>query len=95
MAAYIVVDVEVHDPVRHEDYRKSVLPTLAPYDGRFLVRGGRVEVLEGSWSPKRLVVVEFPSAEKAREWWHSAEYAAPKALRQATSYTDMVLVEGV
>jgi uncharacterized protein (DUF1330 family) len=95
MAAYIFVNVEVHDPVRYEDYRRSVLPTLAPYGGRFLVRGGKVEVLEGSWSPKRLVLVEFPSAEKAREWWNSAEYAAPKALRQATSMTDMVMVEGV
>jgi len=95
MAAYIIVNVEVHDPVRYEDYRRSVLPTLAPYGGRFLVRGGKVEVLEGSWSPKRLVLVEFPSAEKARQWWNSAEYAAPKALRQATSITDMVMVEGV
>ncbi len=95
MAAYIVVSVEVHDPVRYEEYRKSVAPTLVAYGGRFLVRGGKVEVLEGSWAPKRFVVVEFPSAEKARAWWHSAEYAAPKALRQATSYTDMVLVEGV
>lgn len=95
MAAYIIVNVEVHDPVRYEDYRKSVLATLAPYGGRFLVRGGKVEVLEGSWSPKRLVVVEFPSAEKAREWWNSKEYAAPKALRQATSHTEMVVVEGV
>jgi len=95
MAAYIIVNVEVHDPIRYEDYRRSVLPTLAPYGGRFLVRGGKVEVLEGSWSPKRLVLVEFPSAEKARQWWNSAEYAAPKALRQATSITDMVMVEGV
>jgi uncharacterized protein (DUF1330 family) len=53
MAAYIIVNVEVHDSVRYEDYRRSVLPTLAPYDGRFLVRGGMVEVLVGSWSPER------------------------------------------
>lgn len=95
MAAYIVVNVEVHDSVRYEDYRKSVLPTLAAYGGRFLVRGGKVEVLEGSWTPKRFVIVEFPSVEKAREWWNSAEYAPPKALRQATSRTDMILVEGI
>jgi uncharacterized protein (DUF1330 family) len=95
MAAYIIVNVEVQDPVRYEDYRKSVAPTLAAYGGRFLVRGGKVEVLEGSWTPKRFVVVEFPSAEKARAWWNSEEYAAPKSLRQATSYTDMILVEGV
>lgn len=95
MSAYIIVNVDIHDPVRYEDYRKSVLPTLGPFGGRFLVRGGKVEVLEGSWTPKRFVIVEFPSVEKAREWWNSAAYAAPKALRQATSYTDMVLVEGV
>ena len=95
MSAYIIVNVDIHDPVGYEDYRKSVLPTLAPFGGRFLVRGGKVEVLEGSWVPKRFVIVEFASADKAREWWHSAEYAAPKALRQATSYTEMVLVEGV
>ncbi len=94
MAAYIIVNVEVHDPVRYEDYRKSVLPTLQPFGGKFLVRGGKVEVLEGNWTPKRFVIVEFPSMEKAREWWHSAEYAVPKALRQATSHTEMVLVEG-
>ena len=95
MSAYIIVNVDVHDPVRYDDYRKTVLPTLAPYGGRFLARGGKVEVLEGSWTPKRFVIVEFPSADKAREWWRSAEYAAPKALRQATAYSEMVLVEGV
>src|SRR5258708_14590643 len=95
MAAYIIVNVEVHDPERYEDYRTSVLPTLGPYGGRFLVRGGKVEVLEGGWTPKRFVIVEFPSTDKAREWWHSAEYAEPKALRQATSRTEMILVEGV
>ncbi len=68
---------------------------LKPYGGRFLVRGGKVEVLEGGWTPKRFVIVEFPSTDKAREWWHSAEYAEPKALRQATSRTEMILVEGI
>jgi len=95
MAAYIIVNVEVHDAVRYEDYRKSVLPTLGPYGGRFLVRGGKVEVLEGSWTPKRFVIVEFPSMDKAREWWQSEAYARPKALRQAISHTEMVLVEGI
>ena len=95
MSAYIVVSVVVQDPVRYEDYRKSVLPTIEKYGGRFLVRGGKMEVLEGTWLAPRIVVVEFPSAEKARAWWNSPEYAAPKALRQATSHTDMILVEGV
>jgi len=95
MSAYIFVSVEVHDPLRYEEYRKTVLPTIEAYGGRFLVRGGKVEVLEGSWPQRRIVIVEFPSVEKARAWWHSPEYATPKALRQATSHTEMILVEGV
>jgi len=95
MSAYIVVSVEIHDPVRYEDYRKTVLPTIEKYGGRFLVRGGKMEVLEGNWPAHRIVIVEFPSAERARAWWNSPEYAAPKALRQATSHTEMILVEGV
>ncbi len=95
MSAYIVVSVEVTDPVRYEDYRKTVLPTIEAYGGRFLVRGGKMEVLEGNWPQRRIVIVEFPSADRARAWWHSPEYAAPKALRQATSHTEMILVEGV
>ncbi|HWY44891.1 MAG TPA: DUF1330 domain-containing protein [Candidatus Sulfotelmatobacter sp.] len=95
MSAYIFVSVEVHDPVRYEDYRKTVLPTIEAYGGRFLVRGGKMEVLEGNWPARRIVIVEFPSAEIARKWWNSPGYAAPKALRQATSQTEMILVEGV
>ena len=95
MSAYIFVSVEVHDAVRYEDYRKTVLPTIEAYGGRFLVRGGKMEVLEGNWPARRIVIVEFPSAEIARKWWNSPEYAAPKALRQATSQTEMILVEGV
>jgi len=95
MSAYIFVSVEVHDPVRYEDYRKTVLPTIEKYGGRFLVRGGKMEVLEGSWPQRRIVIVEFPSADIARKWWNSPEYAAPKTLRQASSQTEMILVEGV
>jgi len=95
MAAYVVVDVQVNDPVRYEEYRKTVAPTLAAYGGRFLVRGGKVDVLEGSWSPKRLVIVEFPDVATAKAWWSSAEYANPKAVRQSASETEMIVVEGV
>jgi uncharacterized protein (DUF1330 family) len=95
MAAYIVVQVDVKDPVRYEDYKRMVLPTLATYSGRFIVRGGRTETLEGSWKPKRFVVLEFPDMERARSWWASPEYAQAKALRQATSTTDMILAEGI
>ncbi|HXL21975.1 MAG TPA: DUF1330 domain-containing protein [Candidatus Dormibacteraeota bacterium] len=95
MAAYVVVEVEVKDPVRYEEYRKTVAPTLAAYGGRFLVRGGKVDVLEGSWSPKRLVIVEFPDVATAKAWWASAEYANPKAIRQSASRTEMIVVEGI
>jgi uncharacterized protein (DUF1330 family) len=94
MPAYTVVEVEVEDPVRYEDYKKMVPPSLEPFGGRFLVRGGRVETLEGEWAPKRLVIVEFPSVEKAKAWWSSSEYAEAKALRQATAKTQMIVVEG-
>jgi uncharacterized protein (DUF1330 family) len=94
MPAYIVVEVEVEDPVRYEDYKKMVPPSLAAFGGRFLVRGGKVEKLEGDWEPKRLVIAEFPSVEQAKAWWSSAEYAEAKALRQATAKTQMIVVEG-
>jgi uncharacterized protein (DUF1330 family) len=95
MPAYVVVEVEVNDPVRYENYKAMVPPSLETYGGRFLVRGGKVETLEGDWSPKRFVMVEFPSAEQAKTWWASEEYAEAKALRQATARTQMIVVEGV
>jgi uncharacterized protein (DUF1330 family) len=95
MAAYIVVQVDVKDPIRYADYRAMVPPTLERYGGRFIVRGGKTEALEGNWAPKRFVVVEFPSVEQAKAWWASPEYADAKALRQATSETLMIVAEGV
>ncbi len=95
MSAYIVVQVDVKDPVRYEDYRKLVPASLTKYGGRFIVRGGKTETLEGTWSPKRFVMVEFPDVERAKAWWASDDYAVAKALRQATSHTEMIVVEGV
>jgi uncharacterized protein (DUF1330 family) len=95
MPAYIVVEVEVNDPVRYENYKKMVPPSLEPFGGRFLVRGGETETLEGDWAPKRLVIVEFPSLEKAKAWWDSPEYAEAKALRQATAKTQMIVASGL
>ena len=94
MAAYLIVQVKVNDPKRYEDYKKMVPPSLEPYGGRFLVRGGAVETMEGSWKPARLVVIEFDSVERAKAWWGSREYAEAKALRQATADTEMILVQG-
>jgi uncharacterized protein (DUF1330 family) len=95
MSAYVVVQVDVKDPVRYEDYKRMVPSSLAKYGGRFVVRGGKTETLEGTWSPKRLVMVEFPDVERAKAWWASADYAEAKALRQTTSHTEMIVVEGV
>ena len=95
MAAYIVVQVDIKDPERFAEYRTMVPATLEKYGGRFLVRGGAHETLEGDWSPKRLVVLEFDSVEKAKGWWDSEEYREPKALRQASADTQLVVVEGV
>ena len=94
MTAYIVVQVDVKDPVKYEEYRKMVQPTLETYGGRFLVRGGNARNLEGGWLPTRFVVIEFDSVERAEAWWSSEEYAPAKVLRQAAADTEMILVEG-
>lgn len=95
MPAYIIVDVKVTDAQRYEDYKKLTPGSLAPYHGKFIVRGGATETLEGDWAPGRIVVLEFPDAERARSWWSSDSYAPAKAIRQAASVTRMILVEGV
>jgi uncharacterized protein (DUF1330 family) len=95
MAAYVIVDLEVTDPARYDEYRQRVPATLAAYGGRFLVRGGALEVVEGNWRPRRLVVLEFPSLAQARRWYDSAEYREPKAMRLSASKANMILVEGV
>lgn len=95
MPAYFINDMEVVDPALLEDYKKLSPPTVAQYGGRFLARGGRVEALEGDWSPRRLVIIEFPSIEQARAWADSPEYAPAKALRQRAAKSRIVVVEGV
>ena len=91
----MIVEIRIEDPVRYEDYRRMVPGTLAAFGGRFIVRGGNVEALEGSWRPGRLVIIEFPSVERARAWWNSQEYADARALRQATSSGTLLILDGV
>ncbi|HVL67016.1 MAG TPA: DUF1330 domain-containing protein [Vicinamibacterales bacterium] len=95
MPAYVIAHIDVQDPVKYEDYKKMSPISIERFGGRFIARGGRTEVLEGTWQPKRLVMIEFPSVEVAREWWASDDYAPAKALRQATSTGDLIVVEGV
>ena len=94
MPAYVVVQIDVEDPVRYAEYKRIAPPSIAAYGGRYVLRGGACEILEGSWLPPRLVVLEFASAERARAWWASPEYAPAKALRQASARTEMLLIEG-
>ena len=95
MAAYVIADIDVQDPARYDDYRKMVPASIAAYGGRFLARGGKVESLEGPWQPKRTVIVEFPSVERAKAWWDSEEYAPAKALRRSASQGSLILLEGI
>ena len=94
MAAYVIAHIEVTHPEEYEEYKKMSPSSIAQYGGRFLVRGPTPEILEGDWQPKRLVLLEFPSVARAREWWGSAEYAPAKAKRQATSIGTLVILEG-
>lgn len=95
MPAYVIAHIDVKDPVRYEDYKKMSPVSIQKYGGRFIARGGKTDVLEGTWQPKRLVLLEFPTVERAREWWASEDYRPARDLRQATSTGDMIVVEGL
>ena len=94
MAAYVFGEIEVTDPAVYEDYRKQVLAVVTKYGGKFIVRGGKVDPLEGGWAPKRIVALEFPSMEQAQKWYRSPEYAPLIKLRQKASKGKLIIVEG-
>lgn len=95
MLAYVIANVEVLDPEGYEEYRRQVPATIAAYGGRYLARGGATEVLEGTWSPKRCVLLEFPSMAQFRAWWDSPEYRPLRALRERTTRSSLVVTEGL
>jgi len=95
MPAYVIIEIKVNDPVKFEDYKKKGPPTIAAYDGKYLVRGGAVETLDGTWAPERIVVLEFPSMARAREWYNSELYAEAIQLRHASATSQFILVEGL
>jgi uncharacterized protein (DUF1330 family) len=94
MPAYVINDMEVTDPGLMEEYKKLSPATVERYGGRFLARGGTLDVLEGEWRPKRLVILEFPSMAQAKAWADSADYAPAKQLRQRASTSRMIVVDG-
>jgi uncharacterized protein (DUF1330 family) len=94
MSAYVVVEIAIHDPVTYERYKELAPPSIAQYGGKYLVRGATCSALEGEWDPPRFVMLEFPTADAARAWWGSPEYAEAKAMRHRSAHTKMLLVEG-
>jgi uncharacterized protein (DUF1330 family) len=94
VAAYVVANVEVTDPVAYEEYRAKVPGTIAAYGGRYLARAGAAEVLEGDWSPKRFVILEFPSLARLKEWYKSPEYRPLLEIRKRTARSSVIVVEG-
>lgn len=95
MPAYVIVEIEIHDPLLYTSYTALTPETIERHQGRFIVRGGETLVLEGDHSPKRTVVLEFPSMELAKTWWHSEAYTKAKKIRQAAATTKMTIVQGV
>lgn len=95
MSAYVIAEVEVTDPETFEEYRSLVPATIEAFGGRYVVRGGAIEGREGGWQPKRIVVIEFDDATRAKAWHDSDLYAPARALREASARTRMIVVEGV
>ena len=95
MPAYVIVDVDVHDPATYETYKAKVSPTIFAHGGKYIVRGGAHATLEGPWEPKRVVVLEVPDRNAVERWWASPEYQEAKAYRQRSSTGSLVVVEGL
>jgi uncharacterized protein (DUF1330 family) len=93
MAAYLIALIEWHDPAKAKEYRERLGPTLTPYDGRTLYAGEPL-VLEGAWSPRRAVLVEFPNMAALRRWYSSEEYAPLITLRNEGSTATLIAIEG-
>jgi uncharacterized protein (DUF1330 family) len=94
MPAYLIANIEITDPAAFDEYRKLVSPTLAAHGARYLVRGGKSEVLEGSWAPARLVVIEFPDMAALKSWYDSPVYRPLLELRNRAARSSVVAVEG-
>ena len=94
MSAYIIVEIDIHDPKGYEEYKNRAGESVAKYGGKYIARGRATEVLEGDWQPKRIVVLEFDSMQRAKDWLHCEEYREPRQMRHRTAKTNMILVNG-
>ena len=95
MPAYLISDVSIRDNQAFQVYRTRAAASIAKYGGRYLVRGGAIEPLEGNWSPTTIIVVEFPDIERARAWYRSPEYAAALEVRDEALSRNLILVDGI
>ena len=95
MSVYVIADLEVIDAAGFDEYRRGVPATIAAHGGRYLARGGATRVLEGTWSPKRCVVLEFPTMQQFDTWWNCPEYQPLRALRERTTRSHLIVTEGV
>jgi uncharacterized protein (DUF1330 family) len=95
MSACVIVEIDILDPAGYEEYKKLAGATVEKYGGKYIVRGGATEVLEGDWNPKRIVVLEFESMQRAKEWLNCEDYREPRKMRHRTAKTNMIVVEGV
>ena len=95
MPAYVIAEVEIQDPESYEEYKKLVPKSIAQYGGKYLARGGTAEALEGNWNPKRVVILEFESLARAKEWLNCSEYAPARSIRHKSAKTNMIVVEGL
>lgn len=95
MTAYVIVDIDVHDPVGYEEYKKLAPAAVELYGGKYIARGGRTETLEGDWSPSRLVILQFENSEQAKRWLNSEEYREARAMRHRTANSQMVVIDGL
>ena len=95
MPAYVIVNADITDTTAYAEYRDLATPTVSAYGGKYLVRGGPLQVIEGKWAPKRLVILEFESIEHAKRWYESPEYGKALRIRQKAAISDLVFVEGI
>ncbi|MGI9531936.1 DUF1330 domain-containing protein [Lutimonas sp.] len=95
MSAFVIVEIEIHNPELYTSYTALTPETIENHQGKFIVRGGETKVLEGDHSPQRTVILEFPSMEAADSWWHSEAYTKARKIRQQAATTKMTIVQGV
>ena len=95
MPAYVIVEVSIKDPVRYEEYKNLAFPAVKMYGGKYIVRGGKAEKLEGDTEPQRVALLEFESFQRAKEWWNSKEYTIAKKIRYEIAESRMIVVEGL